>query len=130
MKNPIGHLAVAVSLVALLIVAGCGSHSSPAAPERAAGLTGAWSGSGSGLTMSLALTESGSQFSGTGYMSGGGSLACSVAGTYVEPNISMTIHVTGYEDSNFTGRFSDANTISGKMNGSGFVDEAVVFVRQ
>lgn len=117
-------------LLSLLTLSGCKKEQTTS-PEPNPSLTGRWFGASGGLMISLTLTESNQSVSGSGSISSGTqSLAITISGTHVYPNVSLNISATGYQPMNFTGRFSDKNTIPGKFNGSGFVDFDITLIRQ
>jgi hypothetical protein len=118
-------------LIALLTACGSDGPAAPAAPEPI-NVSGQWSGPmGGGVTLLLTLSQAGSSVSGSGNMSGpGGAIAMSASGTYVEPNLSLTLSAQGYEDMNFTGKTVTRTSISGTLNGSGFVNQPITFTKQ
>ena len=117
-------------LLCFVFLVSCGGDDNPTQPSNPT-LTGAWVGTGSGFVINATLSQTGTSVSGNGTMAASGiSLACTFSGTNVYPNISLTISVLGFQDSNYTGTFSNDNTHSGKLNGSGFVDVNLTFVRQ
>ena len=109
-------------LVALALAAtACKDNSTgPAAPPT---VSGSWSGTSQGLTLNLTLSEGvGGAVSGSGNIAGGGlNLALVVRqGTHVDPNLTLILGATGYEDMNFAARLSSATQMTGTLNGSGF----------
>jgi hypothetical protein len=118
-----------VAALFTLLVA-CGSDST--GPELT--VAGAWSGTGSGITLQLTLSvDADGAVSGSGNISGA-SLTTALAvtqGTYVDPNVSLVLHAEGYEDINLTGTLqAEGNQIVGTLNGSGFTGFVVVLNRQ
>ena len=113
-------------LVAVLAFAGACDKTTEPAPT----VTGAWSGSGGGITMSLSLTQAGQAVTGTGSMSSsGGAVAVSANGNFSNPSLSVTLSAAGYEDSNFAGTLS-GNTMTGILNGSGFNQVGMTLTRK
>ncbi|HDY86498.1 MAG TPA: hypothetical protein ENH82_00100 [bacterium] len=114
-----------------LVVLGCSEDENPTSTKTDPSLTGSWVGTGSGFVINATLSQSGTSVSGNGTMAAGGaSAAVTFTGTNVHPNISLTISSAGLQDANYTGKFTNDNTHNGKLNGSGFVDLNVTFVRQ
>lgn len=91
-------------------------------------LAGNWTGTGAMLVIEMNLTQNGTSVSGSGTMQG--ILACSVSGSNNYPDVSLTFLVTGAQPTTFTGAFSHQDTVSGKLNGSGFTNYDMLFVRQ
>jgi hypothetical protein len=116
--------------VVLLAAAGCGDGST--GPART--VTGTWSGTfslgGPTGVLALVLDQERSVVSGTGTIGGSGqTLPLSADGTFVRPTLSVTLTAEGFTPMNLTGRLDD-DTITGTLNGSGFVDVAVTLERQ
>ncbi len=114
----------AIRLLALLLLfalaAACGdSTSEPAIPSAA----GAWSGTAGGFTVNLLLSAAtDGSLSGTGSVAAttGPPLPFTVTGTHAHPNFSLVARAPAFEDINFQGQFTDANTIDGMLTGAGF----------
>ena len=112
--------------ILLLFLVACGK-----AEEEIPSMTGKWSGGGGGAVVNVTVNENDTEINGSGNLAGGSSsIALTVSGTNVYPNVSLTLSSTNYAPINFTGRFSDSNTIDGKLNGSGFNDLVISLVRQ
>lgn len=118
------------SLVATVALAvflnGCGGDST--GPNERANLNGQWTGvvtiGESSATMSLTLTHNRdtNAIQGAGTF---GSFAVSASGTFARPTVTLTLTSTGYEDMNFTGTHDDG-VITGRLNGSGFLNDPLV----
>lgn len=105
-------------LALALLVGAC--DSGPTEPKHVSA-AGSWSGTSSGITVNLTLSETAKTINGSGNLQGGsGSIAVTVTGTNAYPNVSMTLASPGYEAMNFQGTFTNPTTISGAVNGSGF----------
>jgi hypothetical protein len=116
------QIAFALSLVLLV---SCDKSTKPK-PS----IAGTWSGSGGGISMTVALTQTATVVSGNGSMSGsGGALALTAQGTFSEPNFSLTMSATGYQPYNFAGTLN-GNSMTGVMNGSGFNQVGMTLTRQ
>ena len=112
-------------LLLLVLLSACGL---PKATMR-----GQWSGANEGFVLKLTLRESAEgDITGSGSIKTkeGETIALDVTGSNVYPHVTMTFSSTGYYDFNFTGEFSDNNTIDGKLNGSGFTDFEITLERQ
>jgi hypothetical protein len=93
-------------------------------------IAGSWSGSGSGISVNMALTQAGQSVSGNGSMSGEtGALAVTVSGSFNNPNFSLTIRAEGYQEMNFAGTLS-GNSATGVLNGSGFNQVGMTMTRK
>lgn len=117
-------------VLAMLLV-GCGGDSSGPAPIQ---VEGAWSGpvtfsSGSSGTLSFTVTETAGSVTGSGTLVGSTSAALSVSGSYSEPNVSLTLSSPGFQPINLTGVVS-SSSLTGTINGSGFLNSAVTLARQ
>lgn len=114
-----------------LLAAGCGGDSGTEPKQT---ITGTWNGTitgsaGSG-TMSLTLTQSGTQVTGAGSLSAPlGSAAITASGTFSAPTLSLNLSATGFQSINFTGTVN-GNSMTGTMNGSGFQNYGVTLTRQ
>jgi hypothetical protein len=120
----------ALALLALPLLLACSDNGSE--PDARPNVTGTWSGSvGTGAgTMTLTHNTSTGQITGNGSISAGVSaLAITVQGTYARPTVSLTVSSPGYEPFNFTGTHS-GNSITGVINGSGFVNTGVTLSKQ
>lgn len=118
---------ILLALFFSMAVLGCGDASEPEIP----GLDGRWSGTTSDLTLSLTLTESDREVTGSGTMSGpSASIALQVDGSHVHPDVSLTMSASGYEDMNFTGEFINDTSIRGELRGSGFNGDALTLRKQ
>jgi hypothetical protein len=120
----------ALALLALPLLLACSDNGSE--PDSRPNVTGTWSGSvGTGTgTMTLTHNTSTGQITGNGSISAGvAALAITVQGTYARPTVSLTVSSPGYEPFNFTGTHS-GNSITGVINGSGFVNTGVTLTKQ
>jgi hypothetical protein len=117
-------------LSALLALTVAGSAACDKATSPTPVMAGNWSGSGGGISMNLSLSQSGQAVTGNGSMSGGsGAIAVTVSGNFNNPNFSLTIAASGYEDLNFAGTLS-GNSATGVMNGSGFNQVGMTMTRK
>jgi hypothetical protein len=109
------------SLVALAVLIGaCGSSDKSGGPSLPTH-DGTWSGYNAGITLTATLDQAGSQVTGNGnFASTTASFAVTIVGTYVHPNVALTMSSPGFEDVNFSGAFTDNDSIAGTLNGSGF----------
>lgn len=121
-------VAVPLLLVALLLGA-CDKN--PFARENPK-VAGAWIATPPlGWVLDITTSETDRAITGTGTLAYGDySIPLTVTGTNAYPKVSMTLSSTGYEPIGFQGTFSDKNTISGKLNGSGWQGEAFTLVRK
>jgi hypothetical protein len=103
----------------LVAVAGCGSET--LAPVNT--VDGSWTGTSSGYELSLALAQNDSgAVNGTVELLGRlGTLFGTTTGTFVYPELTLTINVDGFEPVTYVGEMSTTEArIDGVLNGSGF----------
>jgi hypothetical protein len=121
-----------IVLTAMVVLAlGCGGDggAEPEHPEA----EGQWSGtintgSGSGL-LELTLDDAGGSITGNGTLTVPDDvLGISVSGSYDPPNISLTMSIPDFQPVDLNGTVGD-NSISGTLNGSGFVNLGVTLQR-
>jgi hypothetical protein len=95
-------------------------------------VSGRWSGLLMGfVTVSLNLSQNRSSITGSGsILAYNETFPLQVTGTNNYPNVTLTLNSVGYHPMTFTGQFYDKNTISGVINGSGFIDEPITFIRE
>jgi len=119
---------IAALLVATALSVACGKDGAgPSGP-----LAGNWAANASGpTTMTMALTHSGS-VGGTGFISApGGSATLAITGSYAAPNVNLTCNPDqAFTQFTFSGQRRGADSLVGVLNGSGFSNLGVVFVRQ
>jgi len=96
-------------------------------------LSGAWSGQNQGNRITMTLVESSSNITGSGNVSDANrNVPLTVSGTHNHPGVALTLQPEGYAPFTFDGTFilTSRDSIGGKLNGSGFIDFAFIFVRQ
>jgi hypothetical protein len=120
-------------LALLVFVAACGGDSTGPTKIEA---EGAWQGTindngGNQIgTMSLTLTETSGNVSGTGNLSNAGTgIAVTASGTYSQPNLSLNLTTPGFSATNLTATVGQ-RTMTGTLNGSGFVNSAITLQRR
>ena len=94
-------------------------------------LAGDWAADASSTTTTMTLKHSGS-VSGTGFItSTGGSATLAISGTYTAPFVNLTFNPDqAFVQFTFSGQRTNADSLVGVFNGSGFTNFGVVFVRQ
>jgi len=109
-----------LTLAALAVSLGCGSD--VLGPVQT--VDGNWTGTQNGYSMGMSLTQFGTNVSGTADFAGvGGGATGSVAGTFVYPNLTITISIPNLVDVTYTGTMSTSQAkIFGTLNGSGFTN--------
>lgn len=123
---------IVILLFATVVIMGCGDDDSPTTPANPT-MDGTWQGTiMQGFVLySLQLSQSGDTVTGNGTASYADQVdTITINGTNTYPNVSLTLTTPGFAPYVFTGSFSDDNTVSGVLNGSGFVDEPLTLVRQ
>ena len=94
---------------------------------------GTWNGSfnsGTSAALQMTLQENASgTVSGNGNLSATSAIAFTVAGTYVDPNVSLTLSAPGFADLSLSAIVGQTE-MRGTLNGSGFVNTAIVLSRQ
>lgn len=120
MRRCIAALVLAVTLAA------CGDDGGPSIPSA----SGTWSGGVGSATLTLTLTEDDGAVTGAGSLAGpGGSIALTAQGTHAHPSMSLTLTSQGFEDLNFQGEFVDDDSVDGRLNGSGYQNDAITLRR-
>lgn len=116
---------LAIVVVALMVAC---DDNGPEIPQA----TGSWEGTVSSAVVTLTLNEnSDGEVSGSGnFTAPEDALSVSVEGTHAHPDISLILAAPGFEDTNFTGEFVEDDRITGRLNGSGFVNNALTLYRQ
>jgi hypothetical protein len=118
-------------LAAALALTACGGDSGPARIEA----EGQWSGGiqDNGATighMTLTLVETSGAVTGSGNLTAGTlGLALTTSGTYAPPSLSLTVSAPGYNDMNLTATVGETS-MTGTLNGSGFVNSGITLTRQ
>jgi hypothetical protein len=115
--------ASAAPMLLALVLTAAACKDSPTVADAPPDVSGSWSGTSQGVALNLTLSEGiGGAVSGSGNIAGGtDNLALIVRqGTHVDPNLSLILGATGYEDMNFAGRLSSETQMTGTLNGSGF----------
>lgn len=90
-------------------------------------MTGVWDGALLTVPVVLTLSERDQQITGSG---NGASLAFSITGTHVHPNVSLILKATGYGDMNFTGAFNGSREVNGNVQGSGFTGQSLILTKR
>ena len=118
-----------VAAVVFFLSAGCGGDQVTGVPPS---IAGRWAGAASGTSVSMQLTESGIEVSGTGVFTDASGVAqISVSGTYQQPAVNLTLQ---FPNTNFNPVFlsgtASADVITGALNGSGYNNFAITLARQ
>lgn len=97
---------------------------------------GSWSGpvhdnsSAAVGTLSLTLSETNGVVTGSGSLnSASNAIAVTASGTYTPPNLSLTMSAPGFSDLNLTATVGKTS-MTGTLNGSGFINSSVTLNRQ
>lgn len=124
---PDNRLAAAV-ILGLALLAGCGKDSTgPKGPSMA----GTWNGSSTSQIITMTLTESNTQVQGSGTITNGVTTALlTISGTHTHPQVSLTVTPGGFTPIALTGTFHGADSVVAQLNGSGFSNFGIVFIRQ
>jgi hypothetical protein len=122
------RLAAAWWVLGLGLLAGCGKDATgPKAPS----MTGTWNGSSTPQFITLSLTESNTHVQGSGTITNGVTTALlTITGSHNHPQVSLTVTPGGFTPIVVTGTFQGADSITAQLNGSGFSNFGMVFVRQ
>jgi hypothetical protein len=110
------------------LVVGCRKDSTgPTLPS----MTGTWQGSGASQFVTMTLSESNTHVTGSGTISDGVATALlAITGTHSHPQVSLTVTPAGFTPITATGSHSGADSVVAQLNGSGFSNFAMTFVRQ
>lgn len=129
---------VAMAAIVIMAAVACGGSSDATAPMARANINGNWNGSYSyvsgghtyttPITMSIVVNNN--VVTGTGTFNADtdfGSVE-TLSGTFNPPNVTIIMHDANTQDVIFAGS-ANGNTMTGTLNGSGFVSDAIVFTR-
>lgn len=120
------HRLVFVLLLAAFL--GCGD--SPVEPSSVS-IDGTWSGSSSTVSVSFVINEAGGTLTGTGNFEGpAGTLATQASGMRTGAHVTMTFTPQGFAPIYYNGTIASATAITGRLNGSGFMNMAVNLTKQ
>jgi len=111
-----------LAVLAIAAVVGCGSDNVLAPVTK---VDGTWTGSASVYQLSIGMVQDDSgNVVGNASMAGQlGVVNGTVAGTFVYPNLQLSLDMPGYESMTFNGVMSTtAARIDGALDGSGFTD--------
>lgn len=100
---------------ALAAVLAVGIACSDASEPKPVDLTGAWKGDLNGLALNMDLAQSGTQLLGTGTFAANEPL--SVTGTFIDPQVSLSINRAPYTGFTISGQQQGGRTISALVNG-------------
>jgi hypothetical protein len=119
-----------VFLVVFLGLVACSSGDN-ATPTPTITTAGSWTGTTSGATFNLVLTQTNGSVTGSGALlsPAAATIPLSVTGAYAAPTASLTFASPGFNPINFTGTVV-ATTMTGILNGSGFTNAAITFTKQ
>jgi hypothetical protein len=128
----VNRIGKALTLSYLLLALGCGGDKT--GPTRIE-VEGSWTGhfqfsSGASGTLTMVLTEANGTVTGNGTTVGpGGSISQTISGTYVPPNVLLSLHTEGFEDTNISAVVGETQ-MTGTMTGSGFNGTSITLTRQ
>lgn len=96
----------------------------PGPPE----FSGQWSGTidAIGAPVAFSVTDADGVIHGSGYV---GTIAVAVNGEKKYPNLKFSFSSTGFQPAVFEGKFTTLTTVTGSINGSGFVSTSVVLTK-
>lgn len=117
-----------IILTTLVFLAGCRDQS-PELPT----FTGHWTGfAETGFNVEITASESGGEVLGGGKFSGGQqpTVAFSVTGVHLHPDVVLIIRASGFADVNFSGAFDGPDRVSGRLDGAGFENTTLTLGRQ
>jgi hypothetical protein len=107
-----------------IFLAGCTSSTEPDGT-----VNGTWNGADYGMSVSTHLEQEGTTVTGNGTLNSVyGSISFTVSGTFITPNLSLTLASPGQENIYFAGVL-DGNKLNGTLNGQGLSNYAVILVR-
>lgn len=130
MKRLLAIAMTAMTALSMSLTTACGSGDQSTGPTASASVRGTWEAISNGATMRMTLSQSGDDVTGNGTVTAGGeSGPFTVLGTFVSPDLSLTI-TDGQDVLNFTGTLSSARTqLRGTLSGPGF-SGAIAFDKQ
>lgn len=114
--------------ITLVFLAACRDQS-PELPT----FTGHWAGfAETGFNVEITASERGGEVLGGGKFSGGQqpTVAFSVTGVHLHPEVVLIIRASGFADVNFSGAFDGQDRVSGRLDGAGFENTTLTLGRQ
>jgi hypothetical protein len=110
-----------LAVLAAAAVLGCGGDSTLAPVQT---IDGQWAGLENGYAFSINVLQSGTDVSGTAIIgSNGGAVPGTATGTFVYPDVHLTLSFPGFLPVDYFGTMSASEAkIDGKLNGSGLVN--------
>jgi hypothetical protein len=120
-----------LALAGALALGACGGdNNGPARIEVEDSWAGTISSGGASGSLSFTLTETDGAVTGSGSLvAGGDAVSLVVAGSYSPPTVSLTLTADGFESMNLTATVAE-ESMTGTLNGSGFVNTAFTLQRQ
>ena len=113
-----------LAVAAIVFALGCSDSTGPEAT-----VNGVWRGILDGNTITVTLSQSGTEVTGTGSISGSVvNAAMTASGTFVKPDVSLNFDFVGYTDINVNGSLA-GDRITGSASGSGYSNNAITFNR-
>ncbi len=113
-----------LSLLLVAAMIGCGSDG-PAGPDTVS-IQGTWTGVTSGVNIRMTFAAGSEAVVGNGSFNGPGLvLPLTINGTRLGVDLNLTLSSPGFEATVFTGTIHSATSITGQLNGSGFVNAPV-----
>lgn len=120
------RLRASAFIVTAVLIAACKDSTAPQPSPH-----GNWSGTTDGMTLNLNLTVNGGTVTGTGSFVGGGeTFPLSVTGDFSHPIVALTLSSTQFAPVAFTSVSVTATTMTARLNGSGFENDAIILNRK
>lgn len=118
-----------ILIVTAATIAACGDQG-PEIPT----FTGHWEGFvDAEFTVLISASEREGAVTGAGRFVGSpqqGTVAFSVSGVHLHPDVALTLRPSGFADVNFSGTFDGVDRVSGRLDGAGFTDDSLTLTRQ
>jgi hypothetical protein len=95
--------------------------------------TGHWAGfAETGFNVEITASERGGEVVGGGTFSGGQqpTVAFSVTGVHLHPEVMLIIRASGFADVKFSGVFDGQDRVAGRLDGAGFNNTSLTLGRQ
>lgn len=114
-----------VLAILLATSASCGGDTTQPKPVD---LTGSWAGDLNGSSVTMNLRQHGTQLLGEGTLAA--TEPFTVTGTFLDPDVSLTVNPAPYTGFTLTGQQHGGTSISGVANGNMINNVPLVFTRQ
>jgi hypothetical protein len=118
-----------LSVLAASLLLACGGDATLGPVQT---IDGRWDGQQNGYAVSINVSQVGNDVAGSASIgSTGGALTGTATGTFVYPDVRLTLNVQGFQPVDYIGKMSTTEAkIIGKMNGSGLTNVEMDLIKK